>query len=955
MRAGLPPHLWRSLADDLTSFPRHIRERGIGYAGEGRVGPLQILDDQVAAVVRGTSDYEVSWEWDGQLWLPDCTCPVGPYCKHAYALACCLLDRARGEAGFSDRRFARLLPAHIPPPRGGPAAIPGIGEVTRRRRGPSAASSRVRRASAAAPPRRPAAADVEDLRTAPSLWGRTLALQRLLDERPDLDLDLSVAPFPAVLAEEDADLRCWRLARELPLLAEGWLPGALEPWRDRPDLADWDRERALPRVEHELREWAQRRVEIPSRRLRVVLGVAHTFREPGITVMVFVSSPRVHDQPRTGHQLLQLHAAARRQPGLLEGAQAAVLDALIEAGRVDETPQVGTRPVVWSNRAIARLLHRVGESPDVVWDPGLPSDLARHTGLVPGAPVRIGPLPLRLLPACVAGAGEPRLELRLVWPDGSARSLSDALYVRAIDAHGEPTCGLVLADGALHELVEEPSLDLIGSFRDHGPVPVRGAASGDLLAVLAEGFPSVRASLLPHTLHHPVTPAVTLRLRGDDWLQIRVLAHTAGAAWRPGEPLAPPAVLYEYAPERRWERWSAALARSGRSPLEAIAGADPAVEPAAAQGAAPSDPADEVTAADRMEAMPPPPATEVWLEAPDPERVAPVLEWLAATQARPGAKRGPGGHATAAADARVGWWVRLGPRTVEALAEAWEGRPAGVGWFGDAEVRRLLGTTPVRGPRVSVRSSGIDWLTVALEWESESATLSDEDLARLRGADTRWVKLASGWVAPRCPRAARSHRRRARRPRDRAARGRAAPDPVAAGARAAREPRRARAPGRGPRRGGGAPASARGGGGVRGCAARARCPRGSWATLRPYQQRGLDFLAFTSSLGLGAVLADDMGLGKTVQALAWLAAPARRASPGGGPCLVVCPASVRAQLGARGGALRARPARAGARAAASERHARRRDVDGARPGGHQLRAAAARPRALEARPSCARP
>ncbi|MDN5915098.1 MAG: SNF2-related protein [Pseudonocardia sp.] len=40
------------------------------------------------------------------------------------------------------------------------------------------------------------------------------------------------------------------------------------------------------------------------------------------------------------------------------------------------------------------------------------------------------------------------------------------------------------------------------------------------------------------------------------------------------------------------------------------------------------------------------------------------------------------------------------------------------------------------------------------------------------------------------------------------------------------------------------------------------------AQLRPYQQRGLSWLAFLSGLGLGACLADDMGLGKTVQLLA---------------------------------------------------------------------------------------
>jgi SNF2 family DNA or RNA helicase len=40
------------------------------------------------------------------------------------------------------------------------------------------------------------------------------------------------------------------------------------------------------------------------------------------------------------------------------------------------------------------------------------------------------------------------------------------------------------------------------------------------------------------------------------------------------------------------------------------------------------------------------------------------------------------------------------------------------------------------------------------------------------------------------------------------------------------------------------------------------------AELRPYQQRGVAWLAFLARLGLGACLADDMGLGKTVQLLA---------------------------------------------------------------------------------------
>ena len=59
-------------------------------------------------------------------------------------------------------------------------------------------------------------------------------------------------------------------------------------------------------------------------------------------------------------------------------------------------------------------------------------------------------------------------------------------------------------------------------------------------------------------------------------------------------------------------------------------------------------------------------------------------------------------------------------------------------------------------------------------------------------------------------------------------------------------------------------------------------PAGFRGELRPYQQAGVDWLAFLRSSGFGAVLADDMGLGKTVEALAVV----------DGRTLVVCPTSV---------------------------------------------------------------
>jgi hypothetical protein len=64
-------------------------------------------------------------------------------------------------------------------------------------------------------------------------------------------------------------------------------------------------------------------------------------------------------------------------------------------------------------------------------------------------------------------------------------------------------------------------------------------------------------------------------------------------------------------------------------------------------------------------------------------------------------------------------------------------------------------------------------------------------------------------------------------------------------------------------------------------------PEGLDAELRPYQVRGLAWLAEMAALGLGGVLADDMGLGKTIQVLAL-----HLQRRGSGPTLIVCPASL---------------------------------------------------------------
>ena len=62
------------------------------------------------------------------------------------------------------------------------------------------------------------------------------------------------------------------------------------------------------------------------------------------------------------------------------------------------------------------------------------------------------------------------------------------------------------------------------------------------------------------------------------------------------------------------------------------------------------------------------------------------------------------------------------------------------------------------------------------------------------------------------------------------------------------------------------------------------------ATLRPYQQKGFEWMALLSEIGAGACLADDMGLGKTLQTISFLCWQQMKYPHG--VHLIICPASL---------------------------------------------------------------
>jgi superfamily II DNA or RNA helicase len=489
--------------------------------------------------------------------------------------------------------------------------------------------------------------------------------------------------------------------------------------------------------------------------------------------------------------------------------------------------------------------------------------------VTPGGRVRLDGDDLKLVLECHAQGGELHIGLALASLEGAQVPMQRAMLwgpERHL-ATTHPTVALI--GGSFHRVIEEPPPDIVRMLAELHGVPLK-REDGPLLDRLASRFESVAEALRGLTHLHAARPAMVLDLRESDWLCVRLFAASGEAAWKPGDATSDGARLFEHTPNEGWVDAASVLG----APVSATAG-----EALDVPASAPEAP----------ESAPPAPGVTPWREAPEPALVASALAWLDRLGAVRGDRRGPGGQPPEP-DAASGWWLRLNARTAEKLEELWRERPRDVAWFGNRAANDLLAGRRRVHAKVSVLASGIDWLSIRAEWESEGWSLTDADLAKLRNARESFVRLSGGWVRRDD---AASHDALAGALADLGLEADGQENRVPLWALAQVRPESFEAL-----------ASAGAEAGTREAVARIRAsvaafegipkiepPVGLTATLRPYQREGLDFLVWTSSMNLGAVLADDMGLGKTVQALAWLQ-HLREQDPSGGPALVVCPASV---------------------------------------------------------------
>jgi len=220
-----------------------------------------------------------------------------------------------------------------------------------------------------------------------------------------------------------------------------------------------------------------------------------------------------------------------------------------------------------------------------------------------------------------------------------------------------------------------------------------------------------------------------------------------------------------------------------------------------------------------------------------------------------------------------------------ALAEAWAERPRDAEYLGNPAFHRMFLAPRLLRPRLVVKGSGIDWLSVSAEWEQEGLKLTVADLTRLQTATGRFIKLPdSGWVELDSAAVQTAQEAMA----DMGIEG------LAPAAQKIGLEQIAHLDETGWKRLADCPQTK---------ALRERLrdfqsipsqdlPAGVMAELRPYQKSGFDFLCHLTQMKLGGILADDMGLGKTLQTLTWLSWLKEKNSKHHKPSLVICPASV---------------------------------------------------------------
>jgi len=905
------------LAKALTRFDARSASRGRNYVREDRVRKLELdrRGEGFAASVRGASTYRSEWIAD-PVWRNGCSCPLGGDCKHAYAAACVVLSLEVPDAGRKPLRSKPLVPGGLGTVRQPPLRLVDL-EFEPDDDGydfeeddydeedydeadlddpapPKPARAFPIPVSRPSPPARTSRGPVDIGRLFELLHAAASREQRyaLLG---DIAHSALISPGSLNLwhlgQEEDRDVLCALVADQITRLGRLPLPPSVETWRTSPTALDKLRRRQERALHDQVEAWAQPAERRYQKHVRVVLRAKagagdHLAFEP----VTLQTSAKLKDEARRPEQLRALLEEAGRRGDVLSPEAHALLDWIC-------TFHIST---AWWSRdgirlgEIERLLIDFGHTGLITWQTGSASERLLRAGIKDGDTVRLSRDGASIEPVCTVEDGTARLEMRVRLGGLGTFALHEVVHLKST---GSVDPSWLLAEGALWRVQKEPPERIFEGFLALGTLKLDPERRTSILRRLAPLYPELSRTLGQYTALVPSRAVFLLDGETGEDLQLRLLAVPIGTDWYPdglaastdenlqterrGAALSPDP-LFEFTRDGTWQRLdrkrsvSPAVARNWHE-------MGSTAEEAAADAAAPNDdaaasaPGLRNDAADAAASNSPVAIEEAWLVEPDLEAVTPAVSWLRSLC--------PGSAGDAAC-----WTTPLRAPHFDALASAWKARPRDAAFFATRRIKRLLGEGLRPMPKLDIRSSGKDFFAVKLDWQLEGEALSQADVTALLASDAEFVRLGNGWVRA----AAREETRDllgvladlgidASEDEQRLGLWQLAAAPPQALARLEKL-------GADPATVAAAQTLRRKVESFRGLP-RVALPRTFHGELRAYQRDGLDFLAFTSTLGSGAVLADDMGLGKTVQTLAWLER-LRLAGNTGGPALVVCPVSV---------------------------------------------------------------
>jgi hypothetical protein len=690
-------------------------------------------------------------------------------------------------------------------------------------------------------------------------WDRLHQLTNLLKEA-QIDLPEffdNPTVWSTICRETEGEKLAWRLAREIARRTGGRIPDSLAPYFDRADFAEEERAADQAKLQTELLNWLKEDEELamspPKKELRVIWKLNNLVDplDSRVEIELRANSPKVREGARNFFQVRSLCQELGHRPELFSQEDAALLHWLsdyLQLLLTDKSKHAS--PFLTDNRSLLIWLQQWGNTGRCRYE----NDTA----------VEFSQVPVHIVPKLDADTSETsskvgvRMEFEAVNAAGLRVPLSQTrLFLRPKADVPKIDLELIWANGCFYRLVARPPRAILALSLRNGSTRFEPSQTKHFLPLLLRKFPDIQSQVKVHLREIPAQPRFYFFLDQDDALQVRLIAQArqGNAAW-------------EWS-HRGWVRLKNKVSLPGKEIVDEL----PAPQLSLLDAPYPMDSGGNEG------------KSEIWDEIPAEADCAGAQEWLRSWGGEPGELCGRPDD--------PGWWQILSGRRIPSLIKLWHDRAPLWQYFGNKRFSQMVSGKRHAFPKIKIQSSGVDWFAVKTEWEEEGLKLTASDWRKLQETDDPFVKLSSGdWVQRESVKELSEVMTSLSELGISADPDKSGEEQTVSVLQLANAPAAAwnklealtgdamqqelKKLQQQVRDFEGIPAIA--------------VPTELKVDLRPYQREGLNFLAYTSRLKLGAILADDMGLGKTAQSLAWL--EWLRSEQGKAPSLVVCPASV---------------------------------------------------------------